>query len=136
MYLILAFIVGMLVVISIIINSKLANHMGMYSSMVITYFISAIVILIPVIILNKEIIISFKINNFYIYLGGAIGVIVLFLSNNIVGKIPAVNMTIFIIIGQLITAFIIEIIMYNNFEIKKLLGNLIILYGIKKLPKS
>ncbi|TDT71778.1 uncharacterized membrane protein YdcZ (DUF606 family) [Hypnocyclicus thermotrophus] len=136
MYFLLAFLVGVLVLLSIIINSKLANCMGMYSSMIITYFISIIILLVSMIFFNKNIVVDFSIDNFYIYLGGALGIIVLFLSNNIVGKIPAVNMTIFIIVGQLITAFIIELIMYNNFEIKKVLGNLIILYGIKKLPRK
>ncbi len=66
----------------------------------------------------------------YIFLGGIMGVIVVYISNIVIPKIPVVYSTLLMFSGQMICAIIIDTIIIGEFSLKKLLGAIIVVLGI------
>ena len=67
---------------------------------------------------------------FYVFLGGAIGVSVVYLSNIIIPKIPVVYSTLLLFVGQVITGIIIDFFVMSEISFSKLIGAIIIILGI------
>ena len=67
---------------------------------------------------------------FYIFLGGVIGVMVVYTSNVVIPKIPVVYSTLLMFSGQMLCAIIIDAIVMKDFSILKLIGAIIVVLGI------
>jgi uncharacterized membrane protein YdcZ (DUF606 family) len=132
MYIILAICIGFAVVISSILNGKLAQKVGLMNGMIVNYIIgfSASVLLSLVMrekIPTTEIFYSTPI---YYFLGGVIGVLMLFLMNTIVPKISAVYIVILPFIGQLITGAIIDYFYTGVLSTGKIAGSALFFIGL------
>jgi transporter family-2 protein len=66
----------------------------------------------------------------YIYLGGALGVIIVLMSNFIVGKIPSFYMTLALFVGQVMAGLLLDMALSGAFSARNLLGGLFVLAGL------
>lgn len=133
MYIILAAITGGLVILSMIINSRLADKIGVFQGTLVNYIVGLTFTLVLVILMKGPK--GFITNNlggvpFYGFLGGFIGVMVVAASNIIIPKIPAIYSTLLIFIGQVFTGILIDYIRLSSVSKGKIIGGLIIILGL------
>ena len=129
----LAMLGGILTTLSMIINSSLGKKIGILQSTCINYIVWLICSTLVLIFLGSSMKISIEsLSNmpFYIFLGGVIGVSVVYFSNIIIPKIPVVYSTLLMFSGQMLCAIIIDAIVMGDFSWKKLLGAIIVVLGI------
>lgn len=67
---------------------------------------------------------------FHIYLGGAMGVVIVLMSNFIVGKIPSFYMTLALFVGQVMAGQLLDMALSGAFSWRNLLGGLFVLAGL------
>lgn len=133
MYIILAAITGGLVILSMIINSRLADKIGVLQGTFANYIVGLVFTLVLVMLLKGPK--GFITNNlhqvpFYGFLGGFIGVMVVATSNVIIPKIPAIYSALLIFIGQVFTGIVIDYIRLSSVSKGKIIGGLIIVLGL------
>lgn len=133
LYIILAFIAGSLVIISMILNSGLAKRIGVLQGTFVNYIVG--LFFISLILLLKNDSINFSFNNlsdisFWAYLGGAIGVLVVATTNTIIPKIPTIYSTLLIFIGQLLAGGIIDYFTGHLISKWKITGGIFIIIGL------
>ncbi|MBU5485270.1 DMT family transporter [Clostridium sp. MSJ-11] len=129
----IAFITGALVILSMVINSSLGKKIGVLQGTFINYIVGLIGIAVVLLIKYGGIDIPFgdlqKVP-LWAYLGGAIGVIVVATSNIIIPKIPTIYSTLLIFIGQLGTGIVIDYLTMNVVSKGKIIGSILILLGL------
>ena len=129
----LAVLGGVLTTWSRVVSSTLGKKIGLIQSTIIHYIgglIGGVFILIG---LGSKIAPSIaEMSNmpFYIFLGGVIGVMVVYTSNVVIPKIPVVYSTLLMFSGQMLCAIIIDAIVMKDFSILKLIGAIIVVLGI------
>ena len=130
---ILAMLGGILTTLSMIVNSSLGKKIGVLQSTCINYIVGLICSTLVLILLGS----SVKVNAetflkmpFYIFLGGAIGVSVVYFSNIIIPKIPVVYSTLLLFVGQVVTGIIIDFFVMSEISFSKLIGAIVIIIGI------
>lgn len=129
----LAVLGGVLTTLSMVVSSTLGKKIGLIQSTVIHYIgglIGGIFILIG---LGSKIVPSITDMSkmpLYIFLGGLIGVIVVYTSNIVIPKIPVVYSTLLMFSGQMLCAIIIDAIVMGDFSWIKLLGAAIVVLGV------
>lgn len=130
---ILAMVGGILTTLSMIVNSSLGKKIGVLQSTCINYIVGLICSTLVLILLGS----SVKVNAetflkmpFYIFLGGAIGVSVVYFSNIIIPKIPVVYSTLLLFVGQVVTGIIIDFFVMSEISFSKLIGAIVIIIGI------
>ena len=130
---ILAMLGGILTTLSMIVNSSLGKKIGVLQSTCINYIVGLICSTLVLILLDS----SVKVNAetflkmpFYIFLGGAIGVSVVYFSNIIIPKIPVVYSTLLLFVGQVVTGIIIDFFVMSEISFSKLVGAIVIIIGI------
>ena len=118
----LAVLGGVLTTLSMVVSSTLGKKIGLIQSTIIHYIgglIGGVFILIG---LGSKIAPSIaEMSNmpFYIFLGGVIGVMVVYTSNVVIPKIPVVYSTLLMFSGQMLCAIIIDAIVMKDFSILK-----------------
>ncbi|KEH93719.1 DMT family transporter [Clostridium massiliodielmoense] len=133
MYLMLSFIAGSIIIISMTLNSRLSDYIGLLEGTLINFLSGLIPAAIYLLInykstnLNIDI---FKNVPIWMYFGGAVGVLVVCFSNFVMPKIPTIYTTLLIFIGQLFVGTIVDY--YSNVPISKykLLGGALIIAGL------
>lgn len=129
----LAMLGGVLTTLSMIVSSALGKKIGLIQSTIIHYIgglIGGVFILIGMGSTSAPSIIDLSKMPLYIFLGGIMGVIVVYISNIVIPKIPVVYSTLLMFSGQMICAIIIDTIIIGEFSLKKLLGAIIVVLGI------
>jgi transporter family-2 protein len=116
-----------------IINSRLADKIGVLQGTFVNYIVGLAFTLVLVILLKGPK--GFITNSlgdvpFYGFLGGFIGVMVVATSNVIISKIPAIYSALLIFIGQVFTGIIIDYIRLSSVSKGKIIGGLIIILGL------
>lgn len=132
-YIFLSILAGVSIVIARIINSNLAEEIGIFQGTFFNYLIGLLFSLIFLFFSNEFLHISnlkFKSLPAWVYLGGAGGVIVIVLSSFITPKISALYSTLLIFIGQLFTGIIIDYFTMNKLSMGKIVGGLLVLLGL------
>ena len=130
---ILSMLGGILTTLSMIVNSSLGKKIGVLQSTCINYIVGLICSTLVLVVLGNSINVTtetFAKMPFYVFLGGAIGVSVVYLSNIIIPKIPVVYSTLLLFVGQVITGIIIDFFMMSEISFSKLIGAIIIILGI------
>ena len=116
---------GVLITFNMAVNSKIAQETNLLEGVFINYFFGlSTIFLISLFIQN-----NFSFAPTYEYLGGVIGVIVIFLSNYIVPKIPVIYTSFLILTGQVFIGIIFDFLFYNNFQIFKIIGTIFMFLG-------
>ena len=133
LYILIAILAGVSVVISRIFNSRIADEIGTLQGTYINYLTGLIVAFI-FFLLSKE---YLNIQNtnysslpFYAYLGGAIGILVVILSNYTTPKVSNFSLSLLVFIGQLSIGILIDYYSYNTISIGKISGEILILLGL------
>lgn len=133
MYYFLAFASGITVIVSMIINSHLAERTGVFKSCRVNFLVGLISISLILFFnkgFSKDIFSNLTSYPFWVYLGGLIGVIIVVISNIIVLKIPTIYFTLILFVGQLSMSIVIDYFVQNNFSLGKLIGGVLILLGL------
>lgn len=129
----LSFLAGISLVISRILNARLAENTSISSSTFFNYLIGlAVAAPIMVFVGRNEPFLTQPIFSLdiYIYFGGILGVAVVLLSNLIVTKISAFYMTLFLFIGQVFSGLLLDTIISGGFSIRNLLGGVLVAVGL------
>jgi len=131
---ILAFIAGVLVILSMIINSRLALKIGVFHGVQRNYlvglFASIVVLSILRVPLSESINTIFTVNPLFLLGGGFLGVLVVAGVNTIIPRIPVVYTTLLLFGGQAVAGILIDYFIDSVFSIRKLIGVIIILSGL------
>lgn len=129
----LAVLGGVLTTLSMVVSSSLGKKIGLIQSTIIHYIgglIGGIFILIGMGSASVPSIIDMSRMPLYIFLGGIMGVMVVYASNVVIPKIPVVYSTLLMFSGQMLCAIVIDAIVMGDFSWKKLLGAIIVILGI------
>ncbi|WP_195244517.1 DMT family transporter [Clostridium celatum] len=129
----LAVLGGVLTTLSMVVSSTLGKKIGLIQSTIIHYIgglIGGVFILIGLGSKIAPSIVEMSNMPFYIFLGGVIGVMVVYTSNIVIPKIPVVYSTLLMFSGQMLCAIIIDAIVMKDFSILKLIGAIIVVLGI------
>jgi bacterial/archaeal transporter family-2 protein len=133
LYVLLSILAGVSIVISRIINSNLANKIGIFQGTFFNYIVGLFFSFLFLFISSESLNISttslHKIP-LWAYLGGLTGVLVVTLSNFITPKISAFYLTLIIFIGQLFVGIIIDYLTSNILSPGKLIGGTLVLIGL------
>ncbi len=140
---IFAFASGIAIVLSRTLNAKLTSYSNLRYSTLFNYIIGIIgSILIVVLTKTKlpETLPTFKLREGGIYLGGAIGVVMVIANSYLTRKLPAIIFTLLLFCSQLFTGIAIDYFMSGNYSNGKVIGGFIILVGLwisnKKEPSN
>ena len=124
---------GISVVLSRTVNARLANHIGGLRGALVNHLVGIPSSILVALILAGRFpteAISVTPSNLWMYIGGAMGVCVVFLCNTTVPKIPAFQNTILTFVGQMLTGVIIDAWMGKSFMDRSFVGGLIVAVGI------
>jgi uncharacterized membrane protein YdcZ (DUF606 family) len=129
----MAFLTGCIVILSLVINSKLAIEIGTLQGALINYVVGLLFSILVLLFNYKHIdttIKAFSDIPLWIYLGGFIGVMVILINNNAIPKVGAVYSTLLIFMGQLSMGVAIDFLIGNSISTGKIVGGLLILAGM------
>ena len=124
---------GVLTTLSMIVSSTLGKKIGLIQSTIIHYIgglIGGVFILLGIGNASAPSIMDMSRMPLYIFLGGIIGVVVVYTSNIVIPKIPVVYSTLLMFSGQMLCAIIIDTIVMGEFSWQKLLGSVVVILGI------
>lgn len=129
MYIIIALMTGSLVILSMIMNSRVGDEIGLFQGVFVNYALGLVV---------SAVILSFNLNTInlsgnvplWAYLGGVIGVVIVAISNVIIPKIPTIYTTLLIFIGQLFTGMVIDLLTKVDISKGKIIGGILICAGL------
>jgi transporter family-2 protein len=141
-YIFLALATGGSVIIGIILNSKLAEKIGLTGGTLINYIVGLIGSLLLYALINKGF--DFRLTELanvpLLYLtGGLLGVGAVMMNSAILPKIPVVYTTVLIFSGQLIVGILMDYFYFHQLATGKIIGGVFILLGIiynMKVDKS
>ncbi|MBN3346682.1 hypothetical protein CF050_07270 [Clostridium botulinum] len=121
-----------------ILNGELSKRIGTINSVVINYLTATLASIIFYSITFNFISNTSTIANTSLvyFLGGAIGVLITYIFNVIIHKIPTVYTVILRFIDQMLTSAIIDYLYFNIFSIGKVVGCVLFLIGIILNAKS
>ena len=124
---------GALLVISRSYNARLADETSVYISTFFNY-VCGLAAAIPVFLLfgaNEPIWAGFVLSpNWWTYLGGAIGVVTVWLSNIVVVKIPQLYITLLMFVGQVFTGVILDALIDGAFSTANIIGGVLVALGL------
>ena len=127
------FLSGVLLVISRSYNARLADETSVYVSTFFNY-VCGLATAIPVFLLfgrNEAIWAGLVLSpNWWIYLGGAIGVATVWLSNIVVVKIPQLYITLLMFVGQVFTGVILDALLDGAFSTANIIGGALVALGL------
>ncbi|QZY56427.1 DMT family transporter [Crassaminicella profunda] len=132
MYIVLAFTTGFSIIFATILNGKLAQKIGVANGVMLNYLMGLLASVILCFMVRDNIP-SFQVFSsipWYYFLGGFIGVAVVFLFNITVPQIPAVYIVILPFIGQILTSSVIDYFYLDIFSKGKIIGGLLFLVGL------
>ena len=106
----LGLLVGIMMTTQGIINTALASKVGTYGSIFILTIVNLLLVGFIVLIFPKSISLQNLpgLNQWYLYLGGVLGIFILALTISILPRIGATLGFIYIIIGQLVAALLVD----------------------------
>jgi bacterial/archaeal transporter family-2 protein len=133
LYILISILAGVSIVISRIINSTLANKIGIFQGTFFNYVVGlSFSFLFFFISSEKQNVFTIKLHTIppWAYLGGLTGVLVVALSNYITPKISAFYLTLIIFVGQLFVGIIIDYLTSNILSPGKLIGGFLVLIGL------
>lgn len=124
---------GVLLVVSRSYNARLADNTSGYISTFFNY-VCGLLTAIPVLLLfgtREPIFLGFAFTpNWWAYLGGAIGVGTVWLSNVVVVKIPQLYVTLLMFVGQVFTGVLLDALLDGAFSVENIIGGALVTLGL------
>jgi transporter family-2 protein len=139
---IVAFMAGVTIVVSRMLNAKLTEYVGAHMSTFMNFVVGLLASILLAILVNAKLAetSAFSVNELPLYLGGILGVAMVFISNVITKKIPAYQLTLLMFVTQLFIGLILDYFVYDIFSAGKLVGGVFVLLGLwvsmKEEPKT
>ncbi|NFA61791.1 DMT family transporter [Clostridium sporogenes] len=133
LYIFIAILAGASIVAGRIINSNLAEKIGIFQGTFFNYVIGLLFSFIFLFLSNENLnITNTKIKSIplWAYLGGLVGVLVIVLSSYVTPKISSFYLTLIIFIGQLLVGIIIDYFTLNKLSFGNIFGGLLVLIGL------
>jgi len=130
---IVSFIAGVTIVLSRTLNAKLADLTSVRVSSFYNYFVGLLVAIIAFLLLGGNEIMpidTVSIQNWYIYLGGALGLAIVLLANILVVKVSAFYLTLFVFIGQVFSGVLIDMAITQTVSTRNILGGILVAAGL------
>lgn len=130
---IFAFASGITIVFSRTFNAKLTSYSNLRYSTLFNYIIGIIGSIIIVLLTKTtlpETLPEFKISDIFIYLGGAIGVVMVMANSYLTRKLSSIVFTLLLFLAQLFTGIAIDYFISGDYSNGKVIGGLIILAGL------
>ena len=133
---IVSFIAGVNIVLSRTFNAKLADASSVHVSTFYNYFVGLLVSIPVFLILGRGEMgfASFTALHFssdwYIYLGGLLGVCVVLMGNVVAVKISAFYLTLLIFVGQVFSGVLIDIVISQELSPRNVVGGLLVAAGL------
>ncbi len=132
MYMFLAIIVGVSIVVAMVQNGALSERIG-YKNTTLINFITGFLASALIFIFtgwHLKTFINLKSMGPVGYIGGALGVIVVLLSNIVIHKIPVIESAMLAYVGQLACGLVIDALMGINLSFGKIIGCVLIILGV------
>lgn len=134
MPIIFALLAGMLVILCVSINGRLATKVGLIQAGITNYLVGLISSLVYIIIINNVSLTDLLLLNldipFYFFLGGAFGSAIMILNSRVINNLSAVYVTILLFIGQLSIGIFIDYLQSGSLPFGKIIGGGLILVGL------
>lgn len=130
---IVSFLAGGCIVLSRTINALLSEHTGPIKATLINNAVGAMAALVFFALSSEWLkLTSDNMTSapWYVYLGGILGIGVVYLSNVTTLKIPAFLLTLIIFIAQMATGFVLDVLMGKSIDILSFVGVFFILLGL------
>lgn len=128
----LAFVNGCATVISKMINYRCTKILGTYNGSLVNYVVATVlsfVLLLCSSRLNIDFY-AFSKAPWWMYLGGAFGIIAFLISMVTLSGLKVMESTILLLIGQLTAGILFDAFLFKNFNLPKLAGILLVAGGI------
>lgn len=128
----LAFVNGCATVISKMINYRCTKVLGTYNGSLVNYVVATVlsfVLLLCSSRLNIDFY-AFSKAPWWMYLGGAFGIIAFLISMVTLSRLKVMESTILLLIGQLTAGILFDAFLFKNFNLPKLAGILLVTGGI------
>lgn len=124
---------GLTVLLNRVVNSNLAQKIGLFRSTLYNY-VTGLVVSAIFMLFSKEVG-TFSDTTmegvpFWAYFGGFIGVIAIVLSSYLTPRISAFYLTLLLFIGQLFTGIVIDFLNAGEFSFAKLIGGVFVFTGL------
>lgn len=131
-YIILAFLLGCVNVLSKTINFRATKHLGTANGTLINYIVASIISFVLFVSIDKS---YLKLDNFYetpsfLFLGGVFGVIALILNVTSLNRMNLFQSTTILLIGQLTGSAILDLFIFQSMPPLKILGIIILAIGV------
>ena len=128
---VVSLLAGVTVLVSRLINGQQSRHTGLLGSTLINYLTGLIGSLILLAFTGGAPSFSQAMGGpAYIYLGGAMGGVIILLSSFCVGKIPSFYMTLAFFVGQVFAGLLLDMALAQTFPVSSLIGGLFVLAGL------
>lgn len=134
---IVSFLAGVTVVVSRTTNARLAAETSLFKSTFYNYIFGLMGSVLVLLVMHFFVAPQFPkaplplhINQLWIYLGGAMGVCTVSISNAVVTRISSFCITLLMFVGQVFTGIILDIIISHSFSLGNLLGGICVTIGL------
>lgn len=128
----LAFINGCATVISKMINYRCTKILGTYNGSLVNYVVATVLSFV-LLLFSSEFHVDFYAFSdapWWLYLGGAFGIIAFLISMVTLSRLKVMESTILLLVGQLTAGILFDAFMFKNFSLLKLVGVLLVAGGI------
>lgn len=132
-YILIPVLAGALIVISRCINANLAKKIGLLQGTFFNFFTGLLFSSIFLLLSGQMALLvsaNFSAMPFWAYLGGFVGVFVVFLSSYITPRISALYLTLLMFVAQLFTGIAIDYVVSGIMSPGKVWGGLLVLIGL------
>lgn len=128
----LAFVNGCATVISKMINYRCTKYLGTNNGSLVNYVVASILSFLLLLVSSNFSLdlYSFRQAPWWMYLGGAFGIVAFIVSMITLSRLNVMESTILLLVGQLTAGILFDIFMYQDFNLKKLLGIVLVAVGI------
>jgi uncharacterized membrane protein YdcZ (DUF606 family) len=122
---------GVMVVVSPVLNGQLTLKVGTYKTSLLNFTIGTIVAIAVLLIFGtKNISIDYVHIPTYKYLGFFFGLFVILIYNHVSSRLPAIYLVLLPFMGQTIMSSIVDYFIFDSFNFNKLIGVLLVFTGV------
>ncbi len=127
-----AILSGITIVLARMVNARLAQKCGVPYSSLMNYITGLTGSLIAFFVTGAVIKTAFPAagGSIFIYIGGALGLVSIYVLNRITHKLPATQLTLLIFVGQLFSGLLLDYFATHKFSPGTLAGGLLVLAGL------
>ena len=128
----LAFVNGCATVISKMINYRCTKYLGTNNGSLVNYVVASVLSLILLLVSSRFSVdlYAFKQAPWWLYRGGAFGIVAFIISMITLSHLKVMESTILLLVGQLTAGILFDAFVFQNISVKKLLGILLVAAGI------